>query len=228
MIAVGPDGHQEAGVRDHAGAGRHGSTPHPACGIPGGGQEQHLAGRHYEAPEHLLGRTVIIGTFQFRTRSEVATAEAAQLLYDLGMGHAICEVFPTGPTCEVCRLRLRSWNDVTVVIDMIRQAQRRYDHGVEYAWASRGRTLQESAWTGPISRAVRLLRAHVETEGMSVRVEGHYRQGQEAVYVKFPEQNNEAAILARGGAGIRRVDPVQFCKMGVLDIAAEEWLAALL
>lgn len=64
---------------------------------------------------------------------------------------------------------------------------------------------------------------------MNVRVEGHYRQGQAAVYVKFPEQQQqESIILARDGAGVWSIDPIIFSKMGVPDTCAEEWLATLL
>lgn len=63
---------------------------------------------------------------------------------------------------------------------------------------------------------------------MNVRVEEHFRQGQEAVYVKVPEQQQESIILARDGAGVWRINPIIFSNMGVPDTCAEEWLATLL
>lgn len=48
------------------------------------------------------------------------------------------------------------------------------------------------------------------------------------MYVKFPEQEKESIVLARDGAGVWRIDPIIFSKMGVPDTCAEEWMAALL
>lgn len=168
---------------------------------------------------------MIIGNLQFRARTEIANAEALQPMFDLG--HCITEILPTGSATSVCRLRLRSWNHVTTTIDTLRHAQRRVEHGVDLAWASRERTLQESAKTGPSSRAVRLFKTHGE-EHINVRIEGHYREGHEAVYIKFPETPHQTAIVARDANGVWRIDPVAFCQLGVNEMSAEEWLAWLL
>lgn len=167
-----------------------------------------------------------MGSFRFRTRSEVAEDEALDLIAPF----LACSSSSQSLSREVmrplvARHRTRTWQDVAAAIEAVRRSARTLPHSVDVVWASMGRTPAEAARATPEAHAVRLLKTHAEEQNMRVRVEGHYKAGQEGVYVKFHDWPDEELLMACDPLGVWRVDLFVYSYFG---LAAEEWLAALL
>lgn len=95
-------------------------------------------------------------------------------------------------------------------------------------WGSRGRTQAEAARTGLVSRAVRLSRLHVGEFDLQVRIEGHYKLNQEAIYMKWATEDHGPRLIVRDATGTWRNNPFLFQELNIPDTTAEEWLAAVL
>lgn len=61
----------------------------------------------------ILGRTLVLGTWAFRSISELVEEEGYAVLQAIGMADAFVEFAPGDSTTQQCRSRLWSWDDVT-------------------------------------------------------------------------------------------------------------------
>lgn len=76
----------------------------------------------------IAGRTLVFGTCAFRSRAELIEEEGYAVLQAIGMANAFVEFAPGGPTTQQCRMRLRSWDDVTAAISRLRGVTLRPEH----------------------------------------------------------------------------------------------------
>lgn len=149
-----------------------------AAAAPGAG------GPRIERATDALGRTRVVGTFRGRTMTSVAKSEVLAALDALGLGHLVVEVVGSAPTSKVVRLRLINWDAVTEATTALRTHSVTSSYAEGALWGQRGRTQEEAARVGPISRAVRQLKTLGDDEQRQGRTlpwttEGAYRPGEQ-------------------------------------------------
>lgn len=181
-----------------------------------------------------MGKVIVIGSFQPRTRFQAAHDECLAMLQLLGFGlDVIQEVMSGRAAVKVMWIRLISWH---VAGDIV-QASR--DRPVVSAlcdgtvWMARARSPAEAARIAPIARGVRSLkqlRDSRRTEGSADQwdVEGSNRPGEEGISLSTDDWKSEHMIVWRNldtGAWTMSADAVQTLCM---DVNPHEWLVSLL
>lgn len=181
-------------------------------------------------PDLFLSRQAVIGPFGFRTRSSIAKEEVLQVLQDFQLSHLLDSFPGSAPTCENVIVRLVSFEAVQILVQALRSRPVRSSHSTGPLWAIRCRSAEERARSGPVARAVRILNDFRESRGCSWRVEGHYRRGQESVWVSKTSFATERWIISKDPVSeVWQIDEEVFADLGVGSLSeASEWLAALL
>lgn len=99
-----------------------------------------------------------MGTFRPRTRTAVATREAAQVLQLLCLEDEIEEILGGPSTAKVIRVRMISGEAVTAAITRARARPVASDLTTSgQVWINRARTQAEAARVSPLARCVRAL-----------------------------------------------------------------------
>lgn len=198
----------------HGPVGEGGGAPRPRPPAPLNGDIQ-------------LALTTVVGTFKHRTRSATALQEVLQTIGHLGVLRLLDEPIQGGPTSKIIRLRMIEFAAVTELIETLRAKQIRTDHSEGFLWASRARSPAEAARTAPVARGVRLLRDWLAGQGHRVapglEVEGHYRRGEEAIYVTTNAWASERALVTKHDAGMWLIDHALWHSIQAPG-EAEEWL----
>lgn len=121
----------------------------------------------------------------------------------LGLRHLVAEVLGSAPTTKVVRLRLVHWDAVTEAVAALRAHAITSRYADRELWGQRGRTMEEAARVGPVSRAIRHLKTLADDEhrhGRAIRwtVEGAYRPGEPiGMFVSYNEFETEATLLSK-------------------------------
>lgn len=170
-----------------------------------------------------------IGSFCHRTPTRTAESEILEVIGDLGLPHFFVDFAPAAPTCKVIRVQLSSFDVVTEMCAAFRGRNVQTARSAGTLWAQRARTAEEAARTAPVARGVRILRDHLEQVGdLNILVEGHYRRGEEGIYMTTNNWENEHLLVTRSqSSGSWMISTEIWLRMGVQG-EAEEWLASLL
>lgn len=175
-----------------------------------------------------MGRTAVIGAFPPRTRTSTAQADVLERLRRLGLSHLFVECPSSALACESVPLRLNSRDDVSWLVGALEEDRRYSAHSLGPLYCIRARSREERARTGLVARAVRMVNIHREGGEHRWRVHGHYKRGQESLWVSWTVFKNEACLMYRDeGTAVWYIDEQVYAALGMAGLA-KEWLASLL
>lgn len=130
--------------------------------------------------------------------------------------------------CESVPLRLNSWDVVSWLVAAFKEGRRPSAHSSGPLYCIRARSREERARTGPVARAVRLVNIHRAGRQHRWRVEGHYKRGQESLWVSWAAFKQEACLMYRDEAtAVWNMDEQVYAVLGMAG-SAKEWHASLL
>lgn len=192
-------------------------------------EEAKAAEREEEPEQPPLASMIVVGSFSHPTRTRTAESEILEVIGDLGLPHLFVDFAPAAPTCKVIRMQLCSFDAVTEMCAAFRGRNIQTAHSAGPLWAQRARTAEEAARAAPVARGVRILRDHLEQVGeRNILVEGHYRRGEEGIYMTTDNWENEHFLVIRSqSSGSWMISADIWPRMGVQG-TAEKWLASLL